>query len=80
MFKELTLQNIWESEMPVENGSTSKFKSTLWWPTLVEGLKPISTQVIHSKKMLKTLNFYKKRSIIKKNNAFKLVLARVVLP
>jgi hypothetical protein len=38
MFKELTLQNIWESEMPVENGSTFKFKSTLWWPTLVEGL------------------------------------------
>jgi hypothetical protein len=41
MFKELTLQNIWESEMPVENGSTFKFKSTLWWPTLVEGLKII---------------------------------------
>jgi hypothetical protein len=39
MFKELTLQNIGESEMPVENGSTFKFKSTLWWPTLVEGLK-----------------------------------------
>jgi hypothetical protein len=38
MFKELTLQNIWESEMPVENNSTFKFKSTLWWPTLVEGL------------------------------------------
>jgi hypothetical protein len=39
MFKELTLQNIWESVMPVENGSTFKIKSTLWWPTLVEGLK-----------------------------------------
>jgi hypothetical protein len=39
MFKEVTLQNIWESDMPVENGSTFKIKSTLWWPVLVEGLK-----------------------------------------
>ena len=39
MFKELTLQNIWESVIPVENGSTFKTKSTLWWPVLVEGLK-----------------------------------------
>jgi hypothetical protein len=38
MFKELTLQNIWKSVMSVENDSTLKFKSTLWWPTLVEGL------------------------------------------
>ena len=38
MFKELTLQKIWESVMPVENDSTLKFKSTLWWPVLVEGL------------------------------------------
>jgi len=38
MFKELTLQNIWKSEMPVENGRRFKLKSTLWWPTLVEGL------------------------------------------
>jgi hypothetical protein len=42
MFKEVTLQNIWESDMPVENGSTFKIKSTLWWPVLVEGLSLIS--------------------------------------
>jgi hypothetical protein len=42
MFKELTLQNIWESVMPVENDSTFKFKSTQWWPTLVEGLSKIN--------------------------------------
>jgi len=30
MFKELTLQNIWKSEMPVENGRRFKLKSTLW--------------------------------------------------
>jgi hypothetical protein len=41
MFKELTLQNIWESDIPVENGSTFKIKSTLWWPVLVEGLSEI---------------------------------------
>ena len=38
MFKEVTLQNIWESDMPVETGSTFKIISTLWWPVLVEGL------------------------------------------
>ena len=38
MFKELTLQNIWESVILVENGCTFKIKSTLWWPVLVEGL------------------------------------------
>jgi len=38
MFKELTLQNIWESDMPVENGRRFKFKSAVWGPTLVEGL------------------------------------------
>jgi hypothetical protein len=45
MFKELTLQNIWESEMPVENGSTFKFKLTLWWPTLVDELRSPRTWV-----------------------------------
>jgi hypothetical protein len=39
MFKELLLQNIWESDIKVENGSTFKIKSTLRWPVLVEGLK-----------------------------------------
>ena len=43
MFKELTLQNIWESVMPVENDSTLKVKSTLWWPTLVEGLSTLNS-------------------------------------
>ena len=38
MFKELTLQNIWESDMPVENVRRLKFKSAVWGPTLVEGL------------------------------------------
>jgi hypothetical protein len=39
MFKELTLQNIWKSDMPVENGRRFKFKSAVWGPTLVEGLR-----------------------------------------
>jgi hypothetical protein len=39
MFKELTLQNIWESVMPVENDRRFKFKSAVWGPTLVEGLR-----------------------------------------
>ena len=39
MFKEFTLQNIWESDMPVENGRRFKFKSAVWGPTLVEGLR-----------------------------------------
>ena len=38
MFKEFTLQNIWKSDMPVENGRRFKFKSAVWGPTLVEGL------------------------------------------
>ena len=41
MFKELTLQNIWESDMPVENGRRFKFKSAVWGPTPVEGLTKI---------------------------------------
>ena len=32
MFKELALQNIWESVIPVKIDSTFKIKSTLWWP------------------------------------------------
>jgi hypothetical protein len=40
MFKEFTLQNIWKSDMPVENGRRFKFKSAVWGPTLVEGLRP----------------------------------------
>lgn len=39
MFKELTLQKIWESDIRVENGNTFKIKLTLWWPVLIEGLK-----------------------------------------
>ena len=46
MLKELILQNIWESDIPVENGSTFKIKSTLWWPVLVEGLRKVSEQQI----------------------------------
>ena len=46
MFKELTLQNIWESDMPLENGSTFKFKSTLWWPVLVDGLSDMHVTCI----------------------------------
>ena len=38
MSKGLTLQNIWESKIPVENGSTFKFKSTVWRSTRIEGL------------------------------------------
>jgi hypothetical protein len=38
MVKGSTLQNIWESKTRVENGSTFKFKSAVWGPTLVEGL------------------------------------------
>ena len=45
MLKELILQNIWESDIPVENGSTFKIKSTLWWPVLVEGLSLRSKNV-----------------------------------
>ena len=32
MFKEFTLQNIWKSDMPVENGRRFKFKSAVWGP------------------------------------------------
>ena len=51
MSKGFTLQNIWESKIPVENGSTFKFKSTVWRSTRIEGL---SGEVIRKNAFLLT--------------------------
>jgi hypothetical protein len=56
MFKELTLQNIWESVVPVEKNRRFKFKSAVWGPTLVEGL-------MDHREAARTFEIFKNRNV-----------------
>ena len=58
MSKGFTLQNIWESKIPVENGSTFKFKSTVWRSTRIEGLRGPPFQEEYARERLV---YFKKR-------------------